>query len=80
MCSLQAERSSELCETMKGLASLLAYRNIYKKELFTSELKLELLQQRCKKFEEGLFYLVKFMNTSDKRVTRKLKDLGINPL
>ena len=67
----------ELSENIKGLSDFIDARTVYRKEFFTSELKLHLLQQRCSQLEQGFAYLGPLMNPSDKRITRKLKELGI---
>jgi hypothetical protein len=71
--------ASSLADNIGSLADLMDYRTIYKKEFFTAELKLHLLQARCGSLEQGIASLMPFLNTVDKRVARRLKEMGFSP-
>lgn len=67
----------ELGSSIKALGAFAEYRSVYKREFFASEFKLHLLEDKCKHYEQNIQGLVKFLNLGDKRVARKLKELGV---
>ena len=70
-------RFSSLLLGVRSLGELADHRNCYKKDFFTSELKVNLLENRCRSLEDGLKYLTKYIDMTDKRATRRLSELGI---
>jgi hypothetical protein len=66
-----------MINSIKAFGIYAEYKNIYKKEFFTSELKLHLIESKCKNQESNIQYLLKHVNTGDKRVVKKIKELGL---
>lgn len=72
---------------MTQLSQLADYKNVYKKEWFTSEIKNGLLENKNEQFEKGIVYLMdqfnKFMSQVaggsqiQARINKKLKEMGI---
>jgi DNA-binding NtrC family response regulator len=69
--------AAELGNAIKALGAFAEYRSVYKREFFTSEFKLQLLEDKCKHYEQNIQGLIKFLNLGDKRVVRRLKELGV---
>lgn len=67
----------DLINGIRAFGVYAEYKNNYKKEYFTSELKFNLLEDKCKKNEESIYALMRYMNTDDKRVAKRLKEMGI---
>lgn len=67
----------DLINGIRAFGVYAEYKNNYKKEYFTSELKFNLLENKCKKNEENVYALMRYMNTDDKRVAKRLKEMGI---
>ncbi len=71
------DHTHDLINAIKAFGIFAEYKNVYKKQYFTSELKFNLLEDKCKNYEQNIYGLLKFVNIADKRAVKKLKEMGV---
>ena len=65
-------------QSIKQMFNLAEYRNLYKKEMFTTELKSSILSNKNRQFETVINHLLKSHSQQNQtKLTRELKELGV---
>lgn len=69
-------------QTIRHLANLSEYKNVYKKEIFTYGVKAQLLENKNKQFEGAINYLLKYSGENvhggiSKKVIKELREMGV---